>query len=81
MSMTNKNFRRWVIQGTIGILFTGAGISMVVEAGFYKHSNPPTLYWVLAGTGALIVLMTGLVLFVDSVRYRIAWDLDKRQKT
>ena len=53
---------------------------MVIEAGFYKHTNPPTLYLVLSGTGALIVLMTGLELFVDSVRYRIAWDLDKKQK-
>lgn len=66
----NKNRRRWFLQGTIGILLTGAGVSMLIEAGFYKHSDPGLIQWVLAGTLSLIVFMAGLVLMIDSIRHR-----------
>ncbi len=66
----NKNKKRWFLQGTIGILFAGAGVSMLIEAGFYKHSDPGMIQWVLAGTLSLVVFMAGLILMIDSIRYR-----------
>ena len=77
MNFSNRNFFRWFIQGTVGILLTGAGISMVVEAGLYKHTHPPLLIWMGAGTLSLIVLMAGLILMIDSLRYRIRYDEEK----
>ena len=66
----NQNKKHWFLQGTIGILLTGAGVSMLIEVGFYKHSDPGMILWVLAGTISLIVFMAGLVLMIDSIRYR-----------
>lgn len=65
-----KNKKRWFIQGTLGIILAGAGASMLIEAGFYKHSDPGLWKWVAAGTLSLIVFMAGLVLMIDSIRYR-----------
>ncbi len=80
MDFSNKIYRRWFTQGTIGILMTGAGISMVIKAGFYKHTHPDNWKWIAAGTVSLIVLMSGLVLFVDSIRYRIRYEDEVRDK-
>lgn len=76
----NSFFRRWFIQGTIGVLLTGAGICMVVEAGFYKQSNPETWKWVAVGTGALIVLVGGLTLYVESLKYRVFYELETKEE-
>lgn len=78
MNFKNLNYRRWFIQGTIGILLLGSGLCMFSEAAFYKHSHPPFWNWVFVGTGSLIVLMSGLVLMVDSVRFRIKYDLENK---
>ncbi|MFK7807112.1 MAG: hypothetical protein AB8F74_04845 [Saprospiraceae bacterium] len=80
MNFSNPNYRRWFIQGTIGILLLGSGLSMVVESGFYKQAQPTTWKWVLAGTLSLVVFMSGLILMVDSIRYRIAFEKDKKDK-
>lgn len=66
----HQNTKRWFIQGTLGILLTGAGLCLVVESAFYKHSDPESIFWVLAGTGSLIVFMAGLILMIDSIRYK-----------
>ncbi len=79
MNFSNPNYRRWFIQGTIGILLFGSGICMLVEAGFYKHTGPANWKWVVAGTFSLIVLMGGVILMVDSIRYRIAYDQEKNK--
>ncbi|MFK7933443.1 MAG: hypothetical protein AB8G22_08025 [Saprospiraceae bacterium] len=76
----NSYFKRWFIQGTIGVLLTGAGICMIGEAGFFKHSDPPFWEWVVVGTGALIVFMGGLTVFVGSLKYRIFYELETNQE-
>lgn len=63
--------RRWFIQGTLGIVLVGFGLCLFSEASFFKQTNPPVWEWVAFGTGSLTVLMAGLILMVDSVRYRI----------
>lgn len=73
----NDYYRRWLAQGTMGVLLTGAGACMMIEAGFYKHSDPGIWYWIAAGTGSLIVLVAGLTLFVDSIRYRMYYELEQ----
>jgi hypothetical protein len=79
MNFSNANYRRWSIQGTIGILLFGSGICMLMEAGFYKHTEPAMWKWVMVGTFSLIVLMSGLILMVDSIRYRMAYDQEKNK--
>ena len=73
----DKNLKRWFTQGTTGILLTGAGICMIVEAGFLKHGDVSQMKWITMGTLALIVYMAGLTLFVDSIKYKIRFERQK----
>ena len=63
----SRNRRRWLLQSVGGLLLTGAGLSLAIDAGFHKFSGKP---WVLYGTWALIVFQSGLCLVADSVRFR-----------
>lgn len=58
---------RWLLQAVGGLLLTGAGLSMAIDAGFSKWSGEP---WVVYGTCSLIVFQAGLCMVVDSVRFR-----------
>jgi hypothetical protein len=55
--MTSK--QRWLLQSTLGLVLTGAGLSLAIDAGFEKFAGNP---WVLYGTMALVVLIQGYVL-------------------
>ncbi len=59
--------RRWLLQAVGGLLLTGAGLSMAIDAGFCKWKGDP---WVMYGTTALIIFQSGLCLMADSVRFR-----------
>ena len=78
--LSNKNYRRWFVQGTGGIIIFGSGLSMCIEAGFFKYSQPPTWQWILAGTTALAVVMAGLILMIDSIRYRIRYEREQERE-
>jgi len=53
--------KKWLWTGGVGAALFCAGLCGVVERGFLKHNNAPTLQWVLAGTVALTVLILGFV--------------------
>lgn len=74
----NSNYKRWFLQGTLGILLFGAGLCMFGEATIFKASNPPTWHWVSVGTSTLCVVMAGLILMVDSLKYKIYYELEQR---
>lgn len=59
--------RRWLLQAVGGLVLTGAGLSMAIDAGFRKWQGEP---WILFGTISLIIFQSGLCLVADSVRYR-----------
>lgn len=62
-----KNKPRWFIQSVSGLLLTGTGLSMAIDAGFNRFSGEE---WVWYGTGALIIFQAGLCLLIDSIRFR-----------
>ena len=70
MNTIADNNRNDNIQGTLqavgGLLLTGAGLSMTVDAGTVRAKGGK---WFLYGTLALIVFQAGLCLVVGSVRY------------
>ena len=69
--MNSKTFRtKWFVYSIIGVMGTGAGLSMAVEAGFAKHNGEP---WFWYGTLALIIFNGGLSLFADGQTNRIKW--------
>lgn len=65
--MKNKSMIRWLLQAVGGLLLTGAGLSMAIDAGFVKSQGGD---WFEYGTGALIVFQAGLCCLIDSIRYK-----------
>ena len=70
MNTIADNNRNDNLQGNLqavgGLLLTGAGLSMTVDAGTVRAKGGK---WFLYGTLALLVFQAGLCLVVGSVRY------------
>ncbi|MBY5950769.1 hypothetical protein KUV23_07285 [Algoriphagus marincola] len=62
-----KKTLRWLIQSVSGLLLTGTGLSMCIDAGLNKLSGEP---WFWYGTAGLVVFQAGLSLVIDGVRFR-----------
>jgi hypothetical protein len=62
-----QNKTRWIIQASLGLLLTGAGLSMAIDAGFTKFQGGDWFYY---GTGSLIVFQAGLCLVIDAARFK-----------
>ena len=62
-----KNKSRWLIQSVAGLLLTGTGLCMTIDASFIRFSAGE---WFWYGTGALILFQAGLCLLIDSARFR-----------
>jgi hypothetical protein len=62
-----KKTLRWLIQSVSGLLLTGTGLSMCIDAGVNKLSGEP---WFWYGTAGLVVFQAGLSLVIDGVRFR-----------
>jgi hypothetical protein len=54
---------KWLLQSTLGLVLTGAGLSKAIDAGFEKYAGHP---WVLYGTFALVVFNSGLCVTIDA---------------
>ena len=65
MNVSSK--KRWRIQAVVGLLLTGSGLSMAIDAGLSKMQGGN---WFWYGTMALVVFQSGLCLVVDSVRFK-----------
>jgi len=57
--MNNKKVR-WFLFSVTGLLFTGLGLSLAIDAGVNKFNSQP---WVVQGTIALITFNSGLSIF------------------
>ncbi len=65
--MSTKSTKRWIIQAVSGLLLTGGGLSMAIDAGISKSQGGE---WFWYGTVALVVFQAGLFLVIDSTRFR-----------
>jgi len=65
--MSTKSTKRWIIQAVSGLLLTGSGLSMAIDAGMSKSQGGE---WFWYGTGALVFFQAGLCLVIDSSRFR-----------
>ncbi len=66
MNTTTNNNLQGQLQAVGGLLLTGAGLSMSIDAGLVKAKGSK---WFWYGTAALIVFQAGLCLVAGSVRY------------
>lgn len=62
-----KNKIRWISQAVAGLLLTGSGLSMAIDAGFTKFQGGEWFYY---GTFAIIVFQAGLCLVIDAPRHK-----------
>ena len=62
-----QNNKRWILQATLGLLLTGAGLSMAIDAGLTKNQGGD---WFLYGTSALMVFQAGLCLVIDAPKHK-----------
>jgi hypothetical protein len=62
-----KNKSRWLLQATGGLILTGSGLSLAIDAGITKFQGGD---WILYGTGALLVFQAGLCLLIDAARFK-----------
>jgi hypothetical protein len=62
-----QNKTRWIIQATSGLILTGSGFSLAIDAGITKFQGGD---WFFYGTGALIIFQAGLCLVIDASRFR-----------
>jgi hypothetical protein len=63
-----KNTRlKWLALAVGGLLLTGSGLSLAIDAGISKMQGGE---WFGYGTFALIVFQAGLCCLIDSVRYK-----------
>jgi hypothetical protein len=51
---------KWLLFSITGLLLTGLGMSVAIDAGVNKYSHHP---WVAEGTLALVIFNAGLSLF------------------
>ena len=61
----------WLGKAVGGLILTGAGLSLCIDAGFLRFRGEP---WFVYGTSALVVFQTGLCLMIDSLRHRLRQD-------
>lgn len=66
--------RKWLIFSILGLILIGAGLSLAIDAGFYRMQNPEGLNWIYYGTFALIVFNSGICCFGQGVIYRVKLD-------
>ena len=69
--MKSKSKIRWLLQAVLGLLCTGAGLSMAIDAGLNKQHKGS---WFWYGTIALIIFQAGLCLLIDSLRFKVKSD-------
>lgn len=65
--------KKWLGLSGLGLALVGMGVAFALEAAHLKHQGADTLEWVLAGTGALMVLNTGLSIFGEAVVTRVRY--------
>jgi hypothetical protein len=71
---------RWLLQGGIGAVILGAGLSLLTEASFMRFTGASFWKWFLWGTVALSLVMIALAIFTDSLRFRLALLKAKKKK-
>jgi hypothetical protein len=59
-----NNLIKWLAQSIFGLLLTGAGLSISIEAGLQKLQGLP---WFWLGTFGLVIFQAGLCILIDSL--------------
>ena len=64
--MKISKYKKLILPG-VSLALIGMGLSISIEAGFYKWNGKPTWEWVSMGTIGLVIFNTGLSLFGEAI--------------
>ncbi|WP_031425508.1 hypothetical protein [Flavimarina sp. Hel_I_48] len=62
MALSKKG--KWLLNGGLGAVLFGSGLSLAIESGFWKHSSEPWYFWVLGGTAGIGLTLSGVILLI-----------------
>ena len=79
MKWKSKHYRRWFAYGGIGAVLMGAGLSMVVDAGFWRYGGGVFFGWMIYGTVALSVFMSGTAFFGEAILSKTRYEREQEQ--
>jgi hypothetical protein len=77
--MTHK--KKWLLLAPSGLMLIGAGACLVDWAGTMKTKGTAPSKWIVAGTGALVVLNAGVSIFGQSVVESVLHQLHEKPAT
>lgn len=65
---------KWLMLAPLSLVLVGAGLCILTEAAWAKHTGAPFRQWFWWGTYSLILVNGGLSLFGQAVRFRAQLD-------
>jgi hypothetical protein len=73
----DSEFYRWLFEAVAGLILIGFGLSLFGQSVIYKSKGKKVIKWFLWGTLSLIIVNAGVCVLVDSVKYRIVYEMAK----
>jgi hypothetical protein len=61
-----SKYKKMILPG-VSLALIGMGLSISIEAGFWKWNEHPTWEWVSMGTIGLVIFNAGLSLFGEAI--------------
>lgn len=74
-----KDYKKWMILAPLGLLLTGLGIVVILEAFHLKNSESSFSTWFVWGTLGLIILNSGLSIFGQSIIHKTKDEILKQK--
>ena len=72
MTKEMNNKTRWLILSPLGLVLTGLGLSITIDAGARRERGTS---WFGRGTLGLVLFNAGLSVFGDAVKARVLYEL------
>ena len=65
---------KWLLLAPAGLVLIGAGLCVLVGAGYDMQNGAPFMRWFIRGTYSLILVNGGISIFGTAVRFRVMMD-------
>ena len=79
MKWKSKHYQKWFAYGGIGAMLMGTGLSMVVDAGFLRNNGGELMTWIIYGTLALVVFMSGTAFFGEAILSKVRYEREQEK--